>query len=92
MAESIAAIPGRYETRVTLHAPADEVADRLRHLPDGALEAVDERTCVLSTKSDSVEWLAASIALIGVDFEVHEPPELVDHIRLLTARLSAATS
>jgi hypothetical protein len=28
---------------------------------------------------------------MGFDFQVHEPAELVDHIRTLTARLAAAT-
>lgn len=88
---AIAAAPARYEARVTFHAPADEVAARMRHVAEAALEPVDDRTCMLRTKSDSLEWLAASITLIGVDFEVHEPPELIDHIRNLTARLSAAT-
>ena len=37
--------------------------------------------CLLRTKGDHLGWLAASIALIEVDFEVHEPAELVDHIR-----------
>jgi predicted DNA-binding transcriptional regulator YafY len=88
--ESFAAAPARYESRVTLHASAEEVAERVRHL-GGMVEPVDETTCVLVAKSDWLDWLAASIALVGVDFEVDEPPELVDHIRSLAARLSAAT-
>ncbi len=49
-------------------------------------------TCLLRTKGDHLGWLAASILLIGVDFEVHEPAELVEHIRGLGARLTAATA
>ena len=30
---------------------------------------------------DSLEWLAMRICMLGVDFEVHEPPELVDALR-----------
>ena len=29
--------------------------------------------------------------MLGVDFEVHEPPELVEHLRALAGRLSRAT-
>ncbi len=29
--------------------------------------------------------------MLGVDFDVHEPPELVDHIRGLANRLARAT-
>lgn len=31
------------------------------------------------------------VALIGHEFQVHEPPELVDHIHTLGARLGRAT-
>jgi hypothetical protein len=30
------------------------------------------------------------IAMIGVDFDVHEPPELVEHLGALAARLKRA--
>jgi hypothetical protein len=29
--------------------------------------------------------------MVGVDFEVHEPPELVERVRELAARLERAT-
>jgi hypothetical protein len=29
--------------------------------------------------------------MLGVDFEVHEPPELVEHLRGLSERLKRAT-
>jgi hypothetical protein len=29
--------------------------------------------------------------MLGVDFEVHEPPELLEHLRELSVRLSRAT-
>jgi hypothetical protein len=30
--------------------------------------------------------------MLGVDFEVHEPPELVEHLRALASRLGRAVS
>jgi hypothetical protein len=30
------------------------------------------------------------VAMLPVDFEVHEPPELIEHLRALTARLERA--
>jgi hypothetical protein len=30
--------------------------------------------------------------MLGVDFEVHEPPELVEHVRALASRLERPTS
>ena len=30
--------------------------------------------------------------MLGVEFEVHEPPELVEHLQALAARLGRATA
>lgn len=40
--------------------------------------------------SPSLDPLSVHLALIGVDFEVHEPPELVEDIRRLAERFSRA--
>jgi hypothetical protein len=67
------------------------VAEGWRHFGGSGLEPLDGDRCLLHTKSDHLGWLAASILLIGVDFEVHQPAELVEHMRGLGARLAAAT-
>ena len=54
------------------------------------VEAIDEHTCELRTSDDSLDWLAVRVAMVGVDFEVHEPPELVERVRELAARLERA--
>ena len=56
------------------------------------VEPIDERTCELRTSDDSLDWLAVRVAMLGVDFEVHEPPELVERIRELAARFERAAS
>ncbi|MGH2584006.1 MAG: helix-turn-helix transcriptional regulator, partial [Dehalococcoidia bacterium] len=81
----------RYRARFTLHAPIEIVADRVPPT-SGLLEPLDAHTCTLYTGSNSLNALALHVALIGVDFEVHEPPELVEHIRMLAARLGQAMS
>lgn len=50
------------------------------------MEAVDERSCVLEIGADTIESLAVHLGLLGVDFTVHEPAELVDHLRVLANR------
>jgi predicted DNA-binding transcriptional regulator YafY len=80
----------RYQGRFTLHASAEVVAERVTPT-SGMVEAVDEHTCVLHTGSHSLDTLAVYVALLGFDFEVHNPPELIDHIRALTERLARAT-
>jgi predicted DNA-binding transcriptional regulator YafY len=75
---------------VTLHVPAEQIAGRVpAHW--GTVEPRDERSCELRTGDDDLGWLALRIAMLGVDFEVHEPPELSEHLRSLAARLQRAT-
>lgn len=63
----------RYRSRVLVHAPATVVAERINPAV-GVVEAVDDRTCVLNTGADSVQTLAVYLGLLGVDFDVTEPP------------------
>jgi predicted DNA-binding transcriptional regulator YafY len=43
------------------------------------------------TADDDLHWLALRIAMLGVDFELDEPPELVEHLRALALRIQRAT-
>ena len=56
----------------------------------GPFEPLGEERCEYRTGDDNLDWLAARIAMLGVEFEVHEPPELVEHLRALAARLGRA--
>ncbi|HEY1591567.1 MAG TPA: YafY family protein [Solirubrobacteraceae bacterium] len=88
---SIAGRPNRYEARVTLHVAAEEIAARI---PSrwGAVRPLDAGTCEYRTGDDDLRWLALRIAMLGVDFEVHEPPELIDQLRAIADQLRRATS
>jgi predicted DNA-binding transcriptional regulator YafY len=79
-----------HRAEIVLHAPLGMVAERI---PPGAgkLEAVDERTCVLHTAAHSLDSLSVYLGLIGFDFEVRKPPELIERIRWLADRFSRAT-
>ncbi|SDW64296.1 Predicted DNA-binding transcriptional regulator YafY, contains an HTH and WYL domains [Amycolatopsis xylanica] len=79
----------RYTAVATIHAPREEVATRFGDIPV-ELEAVDEGTCVLRSHSDTIEWLAIRLILLGCEFEVHEPPELAGYLRTLGARVTQA--
>lgn len=72
-----------------MHAPAEVVAERINSAV-GVVEAVDEHSCVLVTGANSVESLAVHLGLVGVDFEVTEPPELVARVRVLAERYRRA--
>lgn len=79
----------RYRARVTLHAPAAEIAARHRAMW-GTVKPLDERTCEFRASDDSLEWLALRIGGLDVDFEVHEPPELVARFDALARRFARA--
>ncbi|HEX7307703.1 YafY family protein [Lentzea sp.] len=89
VASRVASAAWRFQARVTVHAPAAAVAARINSTI-GTVEAVDDDSCVLVTGSDSVENLAVWIGMLGFDFEVTSPPELVAHVRSLAARYTRA--
>ncbi|MER7364701.1 helix-turn-helix transcriptional regulator [Nonomuraea wenchangensis] len=89
MSRSISSAPYRYQGRFTMHAPAEVVAERMPATV-GTIEPLDERSCTLSTGSNDLDELAMWVALMDIDFDVHEPPELVDRFGVLSARLARA--
>ncbi len=79
----------RYQARVTVHAPAATLADRIGPWI-GTLTAVDDASCVLDTGADNLDTLAVYLGLLGVDFTVTEPQELVERVKLLADRYARA--
>ncbi|MDQ7907380.1 WYL domain-containing protein [Phytohabitans sp. ZYX-F-186] len=71
-------------------APAGRMVERVPPSA-GMFEAVDAETCVFRTGSDTPETLAVWLGMLGADFEVTEPPELVAHLRALAGRYQRAT-
>ncbi|MEV4455016.1 YafY family protein [Microbispora sp. NPDC049633] len=90
VARGASAAAWRHRARVLVHAPAEEVAARINPAV-GVVEDVDDRTCVLVTGADTLNTLAVHLGLLEFDFEVTGPPDLVDHLRALTARYARAT-
>jgi predicted DNA-binding transcriptional regulator YafY len=81
----------RYQARVTIHAPATEVADQIT--PTSAMvRPLDEHTCELRAGSNSLDAMAIYIGLLGFEMTVHEPPELVEAMRALGQRLTRAAA
>ncbi|MGW0431457.1 hypothetical protein ACWDV4_02735 [Micromonospora sp. NPDC003197] len=52
----------------------------------GDVEPIDEKSCRLRSHTDTLEWLAFRLVMLGCEFEVHEPPELADYLRAMGAR------
>jgi predicted DNA-binding transcriptional regulator YafY len=90
VSKSLASIPYPYHARVTLFASADTIAKRVPPSA-GVLEAIDSDSCMLNTGSQSLEALAIHLLWLGVEFRVHEPSELADHLQRLAQRLQHAS-
>lgn len=90
VARGVSSARDRYQARVILHAPVEAVATRVPHAY-GTLEPIDERSCLLLTGAEWLDGVAIYIANIGVDFEIVEPPELTDRVRVLADRFARAT-
>lgn len=80
----------RYKTRVVVHAPAERLAERI-NAAIGVITPVDDTRCLLDTGADSIEALAVHLGLLGADFTVTEPAELVELVRALAGRYHRAT-
>ena len=89
VAKSISSAPQRYEARVTLKTPAALARKRFpAHW--GAIEPIDDETCDYRTGDFDLNWLAVRITMLEVEYEVHEPPELIEHLRELAGRVARA--
>jgi len=86
--QSIKAAPNRFEAVVTVRAAADALRVPAHW---GTVKPIDAHSCEYRTGDDDLAWLAMRIAMLGVDFEVHEPPELIEHVRVLGSRLADAS-
>lgn len=76
--------------RVVVDAPAEDVLDRINPTV-GTVEPLPDGRSVLVTGGDSAEVVAVWIGMLGLDFHVTDPPELVTHLRLLADRYARAT-
>ncbi|MGX1884968.1 helix-turn-helix transcriptional regulator [Streptomyces sp. NPDC055287] len=90
VAGKVSAAAWRYRARVTVHAPASAVLERINPAV-GMVEATDADTCVLDTGADSLDSLAVHLGMLGHDFTVTGPPELVGHLRELADRYARST-
>jgi predicted DNA-binding transcriptional regulator YafY len=90
VSDNLRSAPRRYEARVTVHAPAAEL--RKRRWFGGTVEEDGDERCVYCASDDNLDWLAMRVGMLGFEYEVHEPPELVERLRDLSDRIVRATS
>ncbi len=89
VSQSVAVGVYGHQARLLLHAPLERMRNRVSATA-GVLEPVNETHCRLTTGAQSLESLAVFILLLGVDFTVEEPKELLDHLRQVRGRIDHA--
>jgi predicted DNA-binding transcriptional regulator YafY len=77
--------------RLVIDASAAEVIARINPAV-GTVEPLPDGRSVLVTGGDSLEIVAVWIGMLGLDFTVQEPTELIGHLRLLAQRYARASA
>ncbi|GAA3347275.1 YafY family protein [Amorphoplanes nipponensis] len=87
--ESVASRVYPHRARFLLHAPAETVRAQL---PASAavVRPRGNGRCEVLSGAGSLDFVLLHVLLLGHDFEVLDPPELVDRCRVLAGRLLAA--
>ncbi|MFG3643754.1 helix-turn-helix transcriptional regulator [Micromonospora sp. NPDC047762] len=91
MTEKLLELTPVYRAVVTLHAPIERMVGPLGGTGVD-LEPIDATSCRLRSDADTLEWLAWRLLTLGCDMEVHEPPELIAHLRQIGSRATRAAS
>jgi predicted DNA-binding transcriptional regulator YafY len=81
----------RHRGVVRFAAPVALVSERLT-AEAGSLEAIDEDSCRYVTAPDSWEWLAVTLAMVGVPYVIEGPPDLLSCSRQLAQRVARASA
>jgi predicted DNA-binding transcriptional regulator YafY len=84
---STSAYPVR--AKVILHAPMQALAQSICPLV-GQLAPLDSQRCVVHTGAHSLHSIAAWLCTLEVEFDVVEPPELLEFLRGMNARIRQA--
>ncbi|CAL9616006.1 hypothetical protein SUDANB121_05756 [Nocardiopsis dassonvillei] len=86
---AIAAQGWKVHARLRVDAPAERVLERINPAV-GVVEPVDGATSVLVTGADSLDTVAVYVGMLGMDFTVESPAELVPLLRALSERYARA--
>ncbi len=89
VSRSTSLAPYKQRAKVILHASVETVAEKIPPTV-GTLEAIDQHSCILQMGANSIEGLAFYLAMIGFDFDVQDPPELIERVRMMAVRFQRA--
>ncbi|MER6951469.1 YafY family protein [Nonomuraea sp. NPDC000554] len=81
-------LPHPYRVEVLVDAPAATVRERIGRW--STVEEVDAEHCRVRMTTDSLDWATMALGVLGADFRVLDPPELLDQIHNWGARFNRA--
>jgi len=81
--------PTSIQVEVLVDAPA--AAARARVGRWSSIEEVDQNRCRLRMTSDNLDWPIMALGVLGADFEVLSPPELLDQLHAWSRRFARAS-
>ncbi|WP_433469848.1 helix-turn-helix transcriptional regulator [Spirillospora sp. CA-128828] len=87
--DALAGGSGTIKARLLLHVSAEDAAEHVTAW-QGVLEPLDDRSCLLHTRSDSMRFLAYRVTLLPVDYTLLDPPELAGHLAAIAGRATRA--
>lgn len=76
--------------RIRVDAPAEQVLARINPTV-GVVESLDAEHSVLVTGADTFEIIAVWVGMLGLDFHIDGPAELIEHVSALADRYAKAT-
>lgn len=91
VSQSVSSSAYTFEATLRLHATHEEMAARVSPL-SGILEPDGPAHCRFHTGAHSLEQLGLWVGLLGVEFDVLDPPELREHLQRTADRLHRSAS
>ena len=87
--QALSSFQASIEAVVVFEASVDEISSRLPHSL-GKLEPISAKRSRLRMTGDNLDWMAFRLGLIGVDFTVESPQDLIDCLRVAGDRMTRA--
>ena len=90
--QALQSIAKPFEATLVVRGPVDEVREVMRWT-DTEVEAIDDRTCRVTTRAETMDWVVSHVAMLAVQFdlEVEGPADAADRIDALGTRLTRAS-
>jgi predicted DNA-binding transcriptional regulator YafY len=89
--KAISASPYRYLARVRYNMPEETVAQYFS-AASASVEPDGDNACVVTAGGDDPERMVLYFAMVGAEFEVLEPPEVITAARAVSVRLQRAAA